>query len=162
MSGRVRGRGLPVTRFGSGADGAVTVSATRDLSRESLGASSDRNGPTFPDGVAFRVATNPTGRSLTVIGSPSGAIVMGDRVLLINLQGAPGDTASVGRWEVLDVLGVSGSTVQVFQTIEGAYGGTSFENQRVVLQRVPQYTTVTVAPGAVVTTAAWDGLAGRP
>jgi hypothetical protein len=151
-----------VTRYGSGADGEATVSTTRDLNRESLGASVDRNGVMFPDGVAYRVATNPTGRAVTVVGTPSGAIVAGDRVLLINLQGAPGDTASVGRWEMLDVLSVSGSTVNVFQTIAGAYGGTSFENQRVVLQRVPQYSTVTIAPGGVVTATAWDGLAGAP
>ena len=73
---------------------------------------SDANGAA-PDGVAFQVAANPSGNSITVAGTVAGNIVSGDKVLLIDLQGAVGDGGSVGKYEVLDVTVSAGSTLTV-------------------------------------------------
>ena len=68
------------------------------LNTGSLGASSDTNG-SHPDGVAFRLSAAPSGSSLSVSGNVTGAILAGDKLLLINLQGAAADNADTGKCE---------------------------------------------------------------
>jgi len=146
-------------KYGAGTDGDVSLSSERNINTDNLGASSDANGE-FADGVAFRVAVEPTGRSIIVAGTVTGAIVAGDELLLINMQGTPGDTSSVGKYEVLEVTAASGNEITVAQPIANGYGGQSFRNQMVVVQRVPAYNSVIETTGGLITTSPWDGLAG--
>ncbi len=144
---------------GDGADGAPPF-GTFNFNTDTTGAR------VFADGIAYRIdAGTATGTS---VGRFSGAdtlsngIAAGDEVLLINLQGVAGDTADVGRYEFLEVLSVTASTLTFATTITNSYDGTVPGNQMVVVQRVPNYTTVTLGAGDSLTASAWDGLTTTP
>jgi hypothetical protein len=156
---RSLGQFAPI-QVGDGSDGDVVVAGTKDLGAESLGATSDDNGA-YADGIAYRVAA-VSGASVTLNDAANG-LVAGDTVLVINLQGAAGDVAAVGRWELAEVAAVSGTAVTLAAPLAQTYGGSGgFGVQRVVMQRVPQYGDVTVPSGAVLTSAAYDQLATAP
>jgi hypothetical protein len=146
------------TPVGTGADGSATVTGLRDLNATSLGASGDRNGAAA-DGVAYRVS-GIAGTTVTLNTTPSG-LVAGDLTVLVNLQGVAGDTASVGNHQFFRVASISGPNVTLVGTPNLDYDGTgnSFTNQKVVLQRIPEYTNLTVASGGTVTAGAFNGLA---
>lgn len=147
--------------YGSGADGDVTLGGDTDLNVDNLGASSDRNGD-FADGIAFQ-AFQANGRDIYVAGNAPGALVPGDLVLLINMQGAPDDADDVGKYEVLEVEAISGSVsesrITVTRDIIGSYTGRNGRPQKIVVQRIPQLRTATLA-GGVLTASKWDGLSG--
>jgi DNA-binding beta-propeller fold protein YncE len=80
-----------------------------------------------------------------------------------------GSLLNVGNYETLTVDSVSGTTVTFTTNKTKFYGnsagddvnlGTETTNQRVILQRIPQYTNVTVASGGTLTASAWDGAKG--
>jgi len=140
---------------GTGADGSVTISSTQNINTAILG--SNRTGN--PDGIVTAVTANPTGTAITVASSTG--FDAGDEILLINLRGASGDTADVGNYEFLRVSSVpNGTTINVTTAIQKSYDGTTFANQRVVVQRVPQWTTVTINAGGTLTANDWLGTSG--
>ena len=139
---------------GSGIDGSVTLSASANISTDIIGTL--RSGSA--DGISTNVTVNPTGTSISV-GSITG-FATGDDILLINMQGSSGDTADVGNYEVLEVSTVGGSTINVTSTIQNTYGGATFSNQVVRVQRIPQWTSVTVNNGGTLTANAWNGTSG--
>lgn len=122
--------------LGTGSDGALVVGSTQlvDTVRSSL-----------TDNVVAG------GTSLTV-GNAAG-IAVGDEVLVIAQQGSTG----VGQYEFVRVAGVAGSTLTLASPLANAYAGAT---NRVTVQRVPNYTTVTVQSGGTLTAGAWDGTAG--
>jgi hypothetical protein len=77
--------------------------------------------------------------------------------MLITLQGTSDDYSGVGNYETAIVSEVSGSTVTLSTSLVNDYDGT---NNKVILQRVPNYTTVTVNSGAEMTAPSWDGDSG--
>ena len=124
---------------GTGADGSLSVSGTVDLTTDASGARTDA------DGIAFAV-TAIASDTITVDSTVSTAA--GDEVLLINLQGSDTAHAAVGTWELFTVDSVSGADVTLLGTVTGTYGessNTDLTDQTIVLQRVPNYTDVTVA-----------------
>ncbi len=140
---------------GTGADGSVACSATCNINTDVLG--SGRS--TYADGIVTTVTTNPTGTTISV--SSTNGFAANDEILLINLGGASGDAADVGNYELLEVQSVSGGdTITTTTTIQNSYDGTSFANQRVVVQRIPQWTTLTVNSGGTLTANAWGGSSG--
>lgn len=145
--------------YGTGRDGDVSLISAVDINVDSLGASNDANGA-FADGVAFKVVTNPTASSIIVAGSVTGAIVAGDRLLLINLQGTADDASSVGTYEVVEVASAADSEIHIARPIVRSYSGMNFANQKVVVQRIPSYSSVAESGGGRITASAWDGLAG--
>jgi hypothetical protein len=150
--------------LGSGTDGAVVFSGAVNLSRENAPGRTCSDGG---DGVSYSVV-GLTERSATLSAAPSaGCLTTGDAVLLINLQGAPGAVDNVGQHEFLLVESVSGDRVTFTTDKLQHYGatlddglGTARGTQRVVLQRVPQYSDVTVSVGATLTADPWDGARG--
>ncbi len=140
---------------GTGADGSVTCSATCNLNAQILG--SGRSG--YPDGVIGLATANPAGASLTV--NSTNGFAAGDEILLIDMQGAAGNTADVGNYEFLEVASVpDGTTLNLVSSVQNSYDGTNFSEQKVVVQRVPQWTSVTVNSGGTLTANAWDGSSG--
>jgi len=152
-------RAFTYSKYGGGNDGSVSLSSTLNLNTQSAG-SSDANGGGYADGIAFKVASAPSGTAIAISGTATGAFVSGDLVLLVDLQGTTGDNGSVGNFEILAVASVSGSNITTTSAIQKSYSGSSFANQKVVVQRVPQYSSVTVGSGGLITANAWDGLAG--
>jgi hypothetical protein len=122
--------------------------------------------------VSYSVSAlqNATTTTATLSSSPSaGCLNVGDEVLLINLQGTAAANSNVGRYEFFRVQSVQGDGV-TFTTLktrfygEGASNdlglGTTVSSQRVVLQRVPNYASVTVPAGISLTAQRWDGTMG--
>lgn len=151
---------------GDGGDGSVTFTANTNLNTTNR--ISGRSCADGGDAVNYSV----TGISSTVVtlsSSPSsGCLAVDDVVMLINLQGTSSYYANVGNYELSYVTGVSGNTITL-GTLENSYGntagsqaniGTSTSNQRVMLQRVPNYTNATVNSGVSVYPSAWNGTKG--
>ena len=74
------------------------------------------------------------------------------------LQGTTSDYGDVGNYEVLDVTGTSGNSITLLSAPEKSYDGTTWENQKVAIQRIPQYTNVSIASGGRLSAGVWDGL----
>jgi hypothetical protein len=141
--------------LGSGADGDLVVAGVFDLSTDASGTRA------HPDGISFPVAS--IGAASVTVDGPLEGIAPGDEVLIINLQGAPGRTAAVGRYALEAVTGVSGDTLRFARPLTAVFGELSnadIADQIIVVVRVPNYRSVSVGAAGVITTGAWDGLGG--
>ena len=152
-------------QFGSGADGDVTITTAKNINTDTIKA-----GRTCADGIAYNVVALPSATSATLSASVgAGCLAANDKVLLINLQGTATNYVNVGNYEVLTVATVSGTGV-TFSTPgkTKTYGddggdtniGTGTTNQRVIMQRVPQYGNITIGNGGSLTASAWNGTTG--
>ena len=142
---------------GTGADLALAPTGTFNLNIDFTGAR------THADGIAYRVvAPADAASSVTRFNGAdtlSNGIAAGDEVLLIHMQGAAGDFADKGNYEFLEVQSVSASTITFTTSTTKSYDGTTASNQKVVVQRVPNYTSVTLDSTDSLTASAWNGLA---
>ena len=163
--------GSTSTALGDGTDGAITITSSKNLNTTNV-----QTGRTCTDGgdmVSYN-ATSVTDSDTVVLESAiaSGCLAAGDEVLLINLQGISTNYGNVGNYETLTISSISttsvaNDTVNFTTTKTKYYGnttdaddtniGTATTNQRVILQRIPQYTDVTVQLGGTITADAWDG-----
>jgi hypothetical protein len=146
---------------GDGADGAVTITASKNINTDTID-----GGRSYADGIAYRVTApaDSAGSVTRYSGSDtiSNGIAAGDEVLLINLQGTSSDFADVGNYEFMEVDSVTASTITFDTDITVSFNGTSAANQKVVVQRVPNYTSVTLSSSGALTASAWDGLTTTP
>jgi hypothetical protein len=153
---------------GDGADGSVTISTSTNINTTAIasGRPTCLSSTSCADGIAYRVvapvdsATSVTRNS----GSDtlSNGIAVGDEVLLINLQGTSADNTDVGNYEFKEVQSISASTITFTSAITKSYDGTTASNQKVVVQRVPNYVDVTVSSGGTLTASAYDVLVTTP
>jgi len=146
------------SELGDGRDGAFAVPAgVWDLT------TSVPSGRTAPFAPVLRV-TAVGAQSVSVTGAYADSFQPGDEALLLELQGA--GTAAVvaaGAWELLTVAQSSGGQVSFTAPVLGVYGqkpGAPLAGEKVVLQRVPHFTNLTVSAGASLTASAWDGSKG--
>jgi hypothetical protein len=146
--------------YGSGADGNAFVPGEVNLSQASLVPTR-----TCEDAVAYAVVN--LGDTWAEVDGviATDCLAAGDQVLLINLQGAnPSQVGNVGKREILEVLEVTGSTVVFTQAKEYLYGdngsdtniGTGANMHRVVVQRVPQYESLTIQGSGRLTVDPYD------
>ena len=140
--------------FGSGADGSATLSASKNINTDVIGS----NRSTYADGIVTTVTTDPQGNAIGV--SSANGFAAGDEILLINMQGTSGASEYVGNYEFLGIASVSGTTLYLTSGVSNTYGGANFASQKVVVQRVPQWTDVTISSGVSLTANAWDGTSG--
>jgi Concanavalin A-like lectin/glucanases superfamily len=141
---------------GDGTDGALAPSGTFNLNTSTSGSR------TYADGIAYKidpVTATTSGTMIKLYDTPNG-LAAGDEVMLINLRGASGDTADVGNYEFLDISSINTTSKEITFTtaIINSYDGTTPSNQKILLQRVPNYTTITLDSSDSITTTAWDGL----
>ena len=134
---------------------------------------------TTADGEAFPVSAiqstslpntitlTGTGSDGTAASNASQTFTPGDEILLINQQGTIADGApNVGNFEFLRVGNVAGAVLTVVGSIKRVYGATGDTNnstltgQKIVVQRVPNYTDVQIGSSAVLSAAAWNGTRG--
>jgi len=142
--------------FGDGRDGNLVVSSgTFNVNTDASGSRS------YADGISYKVTSNPSSIFITLGRQPNG-LSIGDKILLINLQGGDDDYDDVGNWEVLTIVDVQSTFVQVNSIPSMSYDGTTWSNQKVVIQRIPQYENVTISGGASITTCRWDRLSTTP
>ncbi|MBP9758379.1 type II secretion system protein [Candidatus Dojkabacteria bacterium] len=160
----IAGGAVTVSEYGTGADGAVTIASNKNINTDTI-----VTGRTCADGINYSV-TALTANSATLSSTPAaGCLTANDTVLLINLQGIAANYANVGNYELLTVQTASGTNVTFTGNKTKYYGdgvsddtnlGTATTNQRVMLQRVPNYTNVTVNNGITLTANGWDGTKG--
>ena len=147
---------MPGIDVGTGADGAITVSGTTNINTQTL--ITGRSCADGGDAVNYSItAFNAAGTEATLSATPAtGCLGVDDEVLIINLQGTSSAYGNVGNYETLRIASVSGTTV-AFKTAKTKYYGTNLTDdanlgtvagtQRVMLQRVPNYTNVIVNTG---------------
>ncbi|MHC1716659.1 MAG: hypothetical protein AB9915_02100 [Candidatus Dojkabacteria bacterium] len=154
--------GLVNYNWGSGADGALSIIEDTNLDD----AVSSCAGGYSPSYNVSSFGSN--GKSAVISSSPGTCLKAGDEVLLINVQGGS-STLNVGNHEILKVASVAGSTVTFTTAKIKYYGsasksdagiGTDCGSQIVVMQRIPQFTNVTVATGKTLSVKGWNGSTG--
>ena len=137
---------------GTGADGACSVTGTINLNAGTC------VGKANPDMANFvtqsPIVTGSTSLNLTT--APAG-LAAGDEVLIINLQGSAADYANVGKYETKRIESINGVTLNFSSPCMYSFDGTT---QKIIVQRVPNYTNVTVPAGTTLTADGWDGTKG--
>ena len=103
-------------------------------------------------------------QSVAVEGAYAAAFQPGDEALLIELQGASlPASAAAGAWESLTVAQASTGQVTFTTPVLGVYGeapGAALSGEKIVLQRVPHFSGLSVPAGATLTASGWDGQKG--
>jgi len=153
-----------VGSVGTGLDGSITVDANKNINTDAIS-----SGRTCADAVNYSVV-GLTANTATLSTSPdAGCLAVGDEVLLINLQGNSTNNDNVGNHETLIIKSISSNVVTFTTNKTKYYGnnttddtniGITSTSQRVMLQRVPNYTNVTINSGITLTADAWDGTKG--
>jgi hypothetical protein len=140
---------VSVNNYGAGTDGSCTVSASLNINTASCVGRSDA------DAINFSVTadTSAGGTAITVSSTPTG-LAVGDEILIINLQGTAGDNSNVGKYETQLIKSIDTNTLTLFNTLTNAYDGTT---QKIMVQRVPQYSSLTVDSTYTLTADTWDG-----
>ncbi|MFZ6034531.1 MAG: phage integrase SAM-like domain-containing protein, partial [Patescibacteria group bacterium] len=157
--------------FGTGNDGAISIAGTTNINTQN--AIAGRSCADGGDAVNYSVsafAGDGTYVDLTTSPSYPSCINVDDEVLIINLQGSWTSTnPNLGNWETLRVQSVTGSRIY-FKTAKTKYygGGVSDDSgigttngtQRVMLQRVPNYTNVTIGAAGNFAPSAYNSTKG--
>lgn len=140
---------------GTGKDGACTVSSTSndEINTESC------SGRATADAINFSSTVNTAAGSTGIITSSAiSGIDIGDEVFIINLQGVSTTYADVGKYEFRTIVSTVGTTQLLFDTgLINGYNGTT---QKIMVQRVPQYTNVTVNSDQNFRPTPFDGTKG--
>ncbi|MHC1716650.1 MAG: LamG-like jellyroll fold domain-containing protein [Candidatus Dojkabacteria bacterium] len=159
----------PSVDTGTGADGAISItgSISMNVTNSITGRSCSGKGDA-PNYSVTALGTNYA--DVTPNPATPTCLIAGDEVLLINLEGSwSGINPNLGTYETLEVESVSGARVTFKSNKMKWYGagtsddsglGTTNGTQRVMLQRVPQYTDVTINAGATFSPSAFNGAIG--
>ena len=135
--------------LGTGADGPCSVRGDVNIS---TGSCVDATGG---DAVAFPVTVNVSaGQANVVLASAPTGLTVGDEVLIINLRG---NAATVGQYETHRIQAIAGKTLTLDANLAHAYDGTT---SSIMVQRVPNYTSVAVSDGAKLFANGFNGTLG--
>jgi hypothetical protein len=136
---------LPAFNLGTCVDGPLSVPSSTSLDLAASGYAPHWN-------VTALTSTTATLDNTTTLN-----LVPGDEVLVETIWGVAGAT-SPGTYEFKTVASVSNSfngqvtfTSPLTQTYGNSGGNSDLTNLRVILQRVPQFSTVTIGSGATLT-----------
>ena len=147
--------------YGTQADGGVTISTAKNISTDTIA-----SGRAVADGVSYLVTaitSSSSNSNITVSGSSVTGVAVGDEMLLINVQGDTTNYNNVGNYEFLRVSGISTNIISFTAPVSKSYGTTdnsAIGNQKVILQRVPNYSTVTITSVGSLTANSWNGSLG--
>lgn len=149
--------------FGNGQDGDVVVSGTVNLNMHPI--AEGRSCSDGGDAVSYNVdALGDDFADLSSLVSP-GCLAPGDEVLLLNLQTHSRNLVErAGVWEIMTVSLVDDTRVYFTTSKINCYGddpcdqnmGPAKTEHRVVLQRIPQYQSMTVNVSTVLSANAFD------
>ena len=142
---------------GDGADGAVTISANKNINTDIIATGRS----TYADGI--RYAVSAIGTNTITTSATANGIAAADEVLLVNLQGDVTNNGNVGNYEFLEVQSVSGTLITLASNLTKTYGvggNANLTGQKIMVQRVPNYTSVTVNGGITLSASAFDGSIG--
>ncbi|MFS8130858.1 MAG: beta strand repeat-containing protein [Candidatus Dojkabacteria bacterium] len=149
---------------GNGRDGSVIVASNKNINTDIISGSR-----TCADAINYSV-TGLSSTQATLSTSPTNdCLAVDDEVMLINLQGTNSNNTNVGNYEFFYVSAITGNSVEFSNIKTKFYGdganddnniGTASTNQKVMLQRVPNYQNVAVNVGSTLTSSGWDGTKG--
>ncbi len=153
---------------GAGTDGAIKISTSQNINTANMiGSRSCADGG---DAVNYSVTSSVAAADTTVTLSStpsSGCLAVNDEVLIINMQGTSGDNSNVGKYETARITSISTATLTLNHALQNGYDGTT---QKIMVQRIPNYTDVTVCTSSgtptgcsgagTLTASAWDGTKG--
>jgi len=139
---------MAILRVGDGSDGDITISTSKNINTDLItGARS------YADGVNYRV--NALGSNYATAAATPNGIAVGDQVILINLMGRTDNWDNSGNYEIFTVDYISSSDVYFTQPINEYYGDNGGNGNitlhPVMIQRVPNYNTLTLDSGAILT-----------
>jgi len=139
----------------SGNDGTAQISSgTVNLAATRVG--SARPGAS-PDIVAFNPTAAPAAGATTITlnADPTG-LSSGDDIVVYSAKGPSTGSmnSSAGNYELNNIASISARTITLAGALTKSHVG------MVVVQRVPRYSSLTVASGATLTAPAWNGSTG--
>lgn len=142
-----------VPGYGTGADGECLLAmGSVDVNTASC------SGRATADAANFSLTTSVVKDATTVtLASAPAGLAVGDEILFINLQGTVSDYSNVGEYESVLIEGIEGNTITLKTPLKYGYDGTT---QKIMVQRVPQYSDVNIKTGATLSPKAWDGIKG--
>jgi hypothetical protein len=138
--------------YGTGSDGACSVTVSTNINTGTCVGRGTADAVNFTSTVSTIAGAN----SITLSSTPTG-LAVGDEVLIIDLQGVVGNSASVGKYDTKYIASISTNTLNLEGTLANSYDGTT---QKIVVQRIPQYTSVTINNGATFSPSIWNGTTG--
>ncbi|MBI4834330.1 MAG: fibronectin type III domain-containing protein [Planctomycetes bacterium] len=149
--------------LGTGADGALNVPAgnTFNINTQTNGV----NGRAQPDGWCSRISSLTANTAVLNTVPPVGTFVANDEVIIISVKGTVSST-NIGNYEFMRVQSVAGNVITFDDNKIKFYGETAGQDnnlatsQYVMLQRVPNYTNVTVNWTGTLTCENWNGITG--
>jgi len=104
-------------QFGSGVDGAVTISTSKNINTDTIA-----SGRTCADGISYNIVAL-TANTATLSGTPpAGCFAAGDKVMILNEQGYGTNVTNVGNYEFLDVQSISGNVITFTESKTKYYG----------------------------------------
>ena len=142
---------IPVSAcsVGSGKDGVCTVTGSVNLTSTSCSGRGSADAPNYS--VIENVVSGTS--TITLADAPTGLII-DDEVMIINMRGTATDMGTVGAYEIKKVSAITANTITLNSALTTGYNGTT---QKIMVQRVPQYSSMTINAGATLTASAWDG-----
>ena len=142
---------------GTGADGALNVAADFNINTQTQqGGRGSADAVNFSADVSNGVINNAD-NSIILSAAPTG-LAVNDEVLIINLKDTSGDYTNVGNYETKKISAINANTITFTQSISNTYGNAA--TQKIMVQRVPNYTSVTVSAGFNLTADDWNGTKG--
>ncbi|KAA3644794.1 MAG: hypothetical protein DWQ07_15420 [Chloroflexi bacterium] len=159
--------GPPTSQWGTGADGDVIIptAETKNLHTDTL--ASGRTCADGGDGVVYNVTYLSETTAKLDSAPGTGCLRAGDEVLLMNMQGISTNYPNAGNYDLLRIATINGDVVTFVDAKQHYYGefvytdssiGTAAADQKVILQRVPNYKNLTVT--GTLEGEAWDGSNG--
>ena len=150
---------LVIRTWGTGKDGSLLIK-NRLILDSIAGKELDRtpkSNRSQPDITSHEV-TAIHAQAITV--KDASGLQAGDEILLIHRQG---DSKRVGTYELLRILSLDKTKLNLTSKVLGIYGSKdnqSLGGQKVMALRVPQYRRVTIASGGTLTVSPWNGKTG--
>ena len=141
--------------LGTGTDGEITVAANKNINTDTMIV--ERSCADGGDAVNYSVIANISSdqNQITLSSTPStGCLAVGNEVLVINLQGTSTNNSGVGNYETHYIKSINNAVLTLYGNLRYNYDGTT---QKIMVQRVPNYTSVSISGGATLTASAWNG-----
>ncbi|MFA6095992.1 MAG: fibronectin type III domain-containing protein, partial [Candidatus Paceibacterota bacterium] len=128
---------------GTGADGALVVSS---LNTVLSAVNFSTTGTISAGATAVTLSATPTG------------LAVNDEIIIINLKGTSADSGNAGNYEFKTITAINTNTLTLNSALSYTYGDST--TQKIMVQRVPNYTDVTINSGASLIPSTWDGTKG--
>jgi len=150
---------------GSGKDGSLDLSPSSATTYNLNTTANWPGSPTTAPGVNFSVTENRaiTTNQIVIDSSTAAGLAIGDEILIINLQGTSSNYSNVGQYETVTIKSITTnsptgkSTLTLNSFLINGYDGTT---QKIMVQRIPNWTDVTIGANATLTADAWNGVKG--